>query len=169
LEKKRAVDGPIGPVDGPPLPVAAGGGGRGQLLTVDDSVDALIARTHRIAVLGIKPEWTGQPAYYVPAYAHRAGFEIVPVPVYYPDLTEMLGSRVYRRLVDIPGSIDVVNVFRRPADVAAHLDDILAKGPRAVWMQLGIRHDAVARQLVDAGIDVVQDRCLLIDLQRLGR
>lgn len=163
------MDGPIGPNDGAPLPVTSGEGSGGQLLTADDAVAALIARTRRIAVLGIKPEWTGQPAHYVPAYAQRAGFEIVPVPVYYPDVTEMLGSRVYRRLVDIPGPIDVVNVFRRPADVAAHLDDILAKAPRAVWMQLGIRHDAVAQQLVDAGIDVVQDRCLLIDLQRLGR
>lgn len=141
---------------------------RGHLLTGDDAIAALIARTRRIAVLGIKPE-SGQPAYYVPAYAQRAGFEIVPVPVYYPDLTEMLGRAVYRHLVDIPGPIDLVNVFRRPADVPAHLDDILAKGPRAVWMQLGIRHDAVAEQLVNAGIDVVQDRCLLVDLQRLGR
>jgi predicted CoA-binding protein len=169
LLEKRPVDGSIGPNDGARTSATAGGVGGGQRVTADDAIAALIARARRIAVLGIKPEWTGQPAYYVPAYAQRAGFEIVPVPVYYPDVTEMLGSPVYRRLVDIPGPIDVVNVFRRPADVPAHLDDILAKAPRAVWMQLGIRHDAVAQQLVNAGIDVVQDRCLLIDLQRLGR
>ena len=123
MEKKRPVDRSIGPIDGAPMPAPSGRVGGGQLVTADDAIAALIARTRRIAVLGIKPEWTGQPAYYVPAYAHRAGFEIVPVPVYYPDLTEMLGSRVYRRLVDIPGPIDVVNVFRRPADVPAHLDE----------------------------------------------
>lgn len=150
-------------------PVVDDGPRRGRLVTTDDAVDELIAVTHCIAVLGIKPGWTGQPAHYVPAYAQRAGFEIVPVPVYYPDATEMLGHPVYRRLVDIPGPIDLVNVFRRPADIPPHVADIIAKAPRAVWLQLGIRHDAVAEQLTRAGIDVVQDRCLLVDLQRLGR
>ena len=138
-----------------------------HLLETDAEIDALLARTRRVAVLGIKTEaHSGQPAFYVPEYLASAGLEVVPVPVYYPDVTAILGQPVYRRLVDVPGEIDLVDVFRRPADVPAHLDDILAKRPRAVWMQLGIRHDAVAARLAAEGIDVVQDRCLLVDHRR---
>ena len=120
-------------------------------------------------MLGIKTEDGYPPAYYVPEYAQKAGYEIVPVPVYFPEVTEILGERVYRKLVDIPGDIDMVNVFRRPKDIPPHVDDILAKRPKSVWMQLGISHDDVARRLIDEGIDVVQDRCLLVELRRIGR
>jgi predicted CoA-binding protein len=127
-------------------------------------ISDLLSRTHRIAVLGIKTEaQSGLPAFYVPQYLARAGFEIIPVPVYYPDATTILGRPVYRTLAAVPGDIDLVDVFRRPKDLAAHLDDILAKKPRAVWLQSGIRHDAFAAKLATAGIDVVQDRCLMID------
>lgn len=144
---------------------------RYSLSLIDDSgpIRALLERTKRIAVLGIKTEDGYPPAFYVPEYAQKAGFEIVPVPVYFPEVTEILGERVYRRLVDIPGDIDMVNVFRRPKDIPPHVDDILAKKPKSVWMQLGISHDEVAQRLVDAGIDVVQDRCLLVELRRIGR
>jgi predicted CoA-binding protein len=90
------------------------------------------------------------------------------VPVYYPDVTEILGRPVYRRLIDVPGHLDLVDVFRRSQDVAAHLQDILEKQPKALWMQLGIRDDEVARKLVDGGIDVVMDRCLMVDHRRYG-
>ena len=138
---------------------------------IDDAgqIRALLERTKRIAVLGIKTEDAYPPAYYVPEYAQKAGYEIVPVPVYFPEVTEILGERVYRKLVDIPGDIDMVNVFRRPKDIPPHVDDILAKRPKSVWMQLGISHDQVAKRLVDEGIDVVQDRCLLVELRRIGR
>jgi predicted CoA-binding protein len=123
----------------------------------------------RIAVLGIKTAESRQPAYWVPEYAQRAGYEVVPVPVYYPEATEILGVPVVRRLVDVPPPIDLVNVFRRPVDLPAHLDDLLAARPAAVWLQSGIRHDAVAERLARAGIDVVQDRCLMIELRGIGR
>jgi len=133
---------------------------------VDD--DAGIARvldeTHRVAVLGIKPD-PRQPAHYVPAYAQRAGMEIVPVPVYYPEATEILGEKVYRRVADIPGDVDMVNVFRRPNDIPPHVDDIIAKKPKSVWFQAGIRNNEAAEKLARAGIDVVQDRCLMVELQ----
>lgn len=141
----------------------------GRIIDNDDDVGALLAQTKRIAVVGIKTSDTMQPAYYVPEYAQRAGYEIVPVPVYYPDVTEILGQKVYRTLAAIPGEIDMVNMFRRPKDLAAHLDDILAKKPRSVWLQLGIRDDAFAARLTAAGIDVVQDRCLLVELRNHGR
>lgn len=124
----------------------------------------LLARTRRIAVLGIKTEaQSSQPAFYVPKYLQTAGFEIVPVPVYYPDVTEILGQRVYRKLADVPGDVDLVNVFRRPVDLMPHLDDILAKKPKFAWLQLGIRNDEFAKKLESAGIEVVQDRCIMVE------
>ncbi|HET9297013.1 MAG TPA: CoA-binding protein [Candidatus Binatia bacterium] len=124
----------------------------------------LIMNIHRIAVLGIKTEaQAGQPSVYVPQYLLRAGFEIIPVPVYYPEVTEILGATVYRRLVDVPGEIDLVDVFRRPQDIDGHIDDILSKKPKAVWFQSGIRHEPAAETLARAGIQVVQDRCLMVE------
>jgi predicted CoA-binding protein len=142
---------------------------REHLLETPAQIRALLERTHRIAVLGVKTPESGQPAYYVADYAHHAGYEIVPVPVYYPEMRELFGSPVYRTLGAIPGDIDMVDVFRRPQDIPKHVDDILAKRPKSVWFQLGIRHDAVAEQLARAGIDVVQDKCLLVELKRIGR
>lgn len=142
---------------------------RRHLLETPGQIQKLLTRTRRIAVLGIKVPESGQPAYYVPEYAAEAGYEIVPVPVYYPDVTEILGRPVYRRVSDIPGEIDMVNVFRRPKDIPAHVDDILAKRPASVWFQLGIRNDEAAEAFARAGIDVVQDHCLLVELRRMGR
>ena len=141
----------------------------GRIIDDDSEIGALLERTRRIAVVGIKPKESMQPAYYVPEYAQRSGYEVVPVPVYYPEATEILGQKVYRSLAAIPGDVDMVNMFRRPKDLAAHLDDILAKKPRSVWLQLGIRDDAFAARLTAAGIDVVQDRCLLVELRSHGR
>jgi predicted CoA-binding protein len=124
-----------------------------------------VARSaRRVAVLGIKTEQQAdQAAFYVPSALKRAGVEIVPVPVYYPNVTEILGAPVYRRVADVPGEIDIVDVFRRPADLAAHLDDLVAKKPKLVWLQSGIRDDSFAKRLTEAGIDVVQDHCLMVE------
>ncbi len=136
----------------------------GRLVEDSAGIGALLAATRRVAVLGIKTEaQASQAAFYVPQYLVQAGLEMIPVPVYYPDVTRILGQAVYRRLVDVPGQIDLLDVFRRPQDLHAHLDDILAKHPRAVWLQLGIRDDAFAQTLANAGIDVVQDRCLMVE------
>jgi predicted CoA-binding protein len=128
----------------------------------------LLAGARRIAVLGIKTEaQAAQPAYYVPDYLAKHGVEVVPVPVYYPNVTEILGKKVYRRLVDVPGDVDIVDVFRLPADIDQHVDDIIAKKPKAAWFQLGIRNDAAAERLAKAGIDVVQDRCIMVEHRML--
>jgi predicted CoA-binding protein len=141
---------------------------RDHLIDSYDGIRRVISETTRIAILGIK-EGDHQPAFFVPEYAQKAGFEIVPVPVYYPGATEMLGEPVYRTISAIPGDIDMVDVFRRPHDIPQHIDDIIAKKPKSVWFQLGIRNDAAAEKLARAGIDVVQDRCLLVELRRLGK
>ena len=140
-----------------------------HLIETDAGIRNVLASTKRIAVLGIKIEESGQPAFYVPEYAQRAGYEIVPVPVYYPECTEILGEKVYRKVNDIPGPVDMVDVFRRPKDIDAHVDDIIAKKPKSVWFQLGIRNDQAAEKLARAGIDVIQDRCLMVELRHAGK
>lgn len=136
---------------------------------IDDEagIAQVVQSMRRIAVLGIKTEQQAdQAAFYVADYLAKAGLEVVPVPVYYPEVKEILGQKVYRTLAEIPGDLDLVNVFRRPSDVTGHLADLIAKKPKLVWMQLGIENDEVAKQLVAAGIDVVQNRCLMVDHRR---
>ncbi len=140
-----------------------------NILETDEEIKQLLAETKRIAVLGIKTEAQSfQPAFYVPQYMANAGFEIVPVPVYYPEMTMILGEKVYRKLTEIPFDIDLVNVFRRSEDVPRHTADILAKKPKAVWMQSGIRNDAVAETLAREGIKVVQNLCLMVEHRSLS-
>jgi uncharacterized protein len=140
---------------------------RKNLVRDDSEIGAILAAVRRIAVLGIKPESrSGRPAHYVPSYLQEVGYEVIPVPVYYPDVTEILGERVYREVRSIPGPVDMVNVFRRPADIPPHVDDLIAAGPDVVWFQAGIRHDQAAERLARAGIRVVQDRCSMIDHRR---
>jgi predicted CoA-binding protein len=141
---------------------------RHYLVEDQAGIQRLLAETERIAVLGIKTEQqSNQPAFYVPQYLVEAGFDVVPVPVYFPDVTEILGRPVYRHVADVPGQIDLVDVFRRPQDIPPHLDDLLAAKPKAVWFQLGIRHDVTAQALAEAGIYVVQDHCLMVEHRRL--
>ena len=83
-------------------------------------------------------------------------------------MTHILGQKIYRKLVEIPIEVDLVNIFRRSHDVPAHLEDILEKKPKAVWMQSGIREETVAETLAKAGIKVIQDRCLMVDHRYLG-
>jgi predicted CoA-binding protein len=137
---------------------------RKNILTLNESIGDLIRNTRSIAVLGIKPEsHASQPSYYVPKYMQAAGYKIIPVPVYYPEVTEILGEKVYRKLVDIPNDVDMVNVFRRSQDISPHVDDIIAKRPKSVWFQLGIVNDQAAERLAEAGIKVVQDKCLMVE------
>jgi hypothetical protein len=142
---------------------------RRHLLDSPDEITALLGRVRTVAVLGIKTAESGAPAHFVPAYAKRAGLRVIPVPVFYPELTELLGEPVHRTLASIDVPIDLVDVFRRPSDIPAHVDDILAAKPGAVWFQSGIRNDEVAERLARAGIDVVQDKCLMVELQERGR
>jgi predicted CoA-binding protein len=130
-----------------------------NLLSDLEEIRNLIRQTKRIAVLGIKTDaQADQPSVYVPMYLKKTGFEIIPVPVYYPEATVILGETVYRRLIDIPGDIDMVDIFRRPNDINGHIEDILAKKPKSIWFQSGIRNDTAAEIFAKAGIKVVQDR-----------
>ncbi|PYS97903.1 MAG: CoA-binding protein [Acidobacteria bacterium] len=139
-----------------------------NILTSDTRIRELLRETKRIAVLGIKPEsHSSQPAFYVSKYMQSSGFEIVPVPVYYPEVTEILGEKVYRDLRKVPGEIDMVNVFRRGVDIPKHVEEILEAKPKSVWVQSGIRNDAAAEVWAKAGIKVVQDLCLMVEHRAL--
>lgn len=141
---------------------------RDNLIEDPRQIADILRGSHRLAVLGIKTEQqSGQPAYYVPEYMQRVGFEVVPVPVYYPEATEILGQKVYRTVSEIPEPVDLVILFRRGRDVSAHLPDLLEAAPKAVWMQAGIRNEEAARQLAEAGIKVVQDRCAMVEHRRM--
>jgi len=143
---------------------------KANLVNDPSGIAQMIRDTKTIAVLGIKPESHGdQAAHYVAAHMAAAGYDVIPVPVYYPEVTEILGKKVVRKLADIGRPVDMVNVFRRPTDIPPHVDDILAAKPKFVWFQLGIRNDEAAKRLAEAGIKVVQDRCLMVEEGRVRR
>jgi predicted CoA-binding protein len=142
---------------------------RSNLIENTSGVKELLATTKRVAVLGIRSEQhSSRPAFYVPQYLASAGLEVIPVPVYDLHVEKILGQKVYHKLADIPGEVDLVDVFRRSEDIPPHLDDILAKMPKAVWFQSGIRNNEAAERLARAGIKVVQDRCLMVDHRSYG-
>lgn len=138
-----------------------------HVLETPEAIAALLAEARSVAVLGVREaDAADRPAHYVPKYLREAGYRVYPVPVREPMPPEILDEPVVRRLADLP-PVDIVNVFQRSEDVPAHLDDLLALRPRAVWLQLGIRNDEVAGRLAEAGIDVVQDRCIMVEHRRL--
>lgn len=140
-----------------------------RMLTAPADIRSLLQGIRRVAVLGARPSsHAHKAAWYVPQALQTMGLTIVPVVVHGHQDAEILGAPVYRRLVDVPAPIDLVDVFRRAEDLPAHVEDLLAAAPRAVWFQSGIRNDAVAEQLARAGIQVVQDRCLMVDYRHLG-
>ena len=139
---------------------------RENLVENPEAAQALALAARRVAVLGIKTEAKREePAYHVPEYLVAEGVDVVPVPVYFPDAQSILGRPVFRSVaaVPCPPPLDIVCIFRRPADVAGHVDDVLAAKPRCVWLQLGIRNDEAAEAWARAGLLVVQDRCLLVE------
>jgi predicted CoA-binding protein len=137
---------------------------RANLIEDTAGIRKLLAQVRRIAVLGMRTEdYPYKPAFYVPSYLVSAGLEVIPVPVHHPEAETILGQKTYRKLSEIPGEVDLVDVFRRAEDIPAHLSDILAAKPVAVWFQSGIRNEAAAETLARAGIKVVQDRCLMVE------
>lgn len=137
-----------------------------MLITDPHAVREVLVSSRTVAVLGAHHE-SGRPAFYVPDYLHQQGYRVIPVN---PMLEGRVlwGEPVRATLAEIDEPVDLVDVFRRSGDVPAHLDDLLALHPGVVWMQSGIRNEAVAARLVEAGIGVVQDRCTLADHRAFG-
>ena len=131
----------------------------------DDAVRGLLREVRSIAVVGIKAG-EADDAYRVPRYMQARGYRILPVS---PKLDQVLGEACASTLGEVGAAIDLVNLFRASQHVPGHVDEILRLSPlpRGVWMQLGIADPASARRLQDAGIHVVQDRCLKVEHGRL--
>lgn len=132
------------------------------------SVKPILETARTIAVLGVSTN-PDKPAHFVPLYAAQRGYRVIPVNPLLAGQT-LFGEAVRSSLTAVSEPVDIVDVFRRPELLPDHLEDILAMNPRPklVWLQLGIRNDEFAKKLLEAGIEVVQDRCLLADHRALG-
>lgn len=128
--------------------------------------EMLLTVIQTIAVVGIKAGGHDD-AFRVPRYMQAQGYRIIPVN---PKLSAVLGERVSGSLLDLNGPVDLVNSFRAADHIPGHINEILAMTtrPKAVWMQLGIRHEQAAAQLREAGIAVIEDRCLMVEHRRLS-
>lgn len=142
--------------------------GRDYTLLVDNRIDEILKSSPTVAVLGAHPE-RSRAAFYVPDYLHERGYRILPIN---PGRTgqTLWGEPVRATLAELDEPVDMVDVFRAPAHLPGHLDDVLAMDPRpkVVWLQLGIRHEGFAQACRDVGIEVVQDRCALAEHRSRG-
>jgi predicted CoA-binding protein len=132
---------------------------------VDDiaGLRGILARSKTIAVVGLSANWY-RPSYFAAKYLQERGYRIVPVN---PTYEEVLGERCYPSVSAIPHDVDVVDGFRKAAEMPALAREAVAKGAKVLWMQLGIRSDEAARIANDAGLDVVVDRCMKIEHARI--
>jgi len=124
----------------------------------------LLSTPGRWAVVGLSTN-TARPAYGVARYVQQIGHEIVPVHL---QAETVHGATGYTSLADVPGRVDVVDVFVNSAAAGAVVDDAIAAGAGAVWLQLGVVDEDAARRAADAGLDVVMDRCPAIEGRALG-
>ena len=115
-----------------------------------------------IAVVGLSSQ-RSRAGYYVPAYLQEQGYRIIPVN---PNLRESLGEKAYPELASVPDPIDLVLIFQRSEKVPPFVEQAIAVGAKAVWLQLGIAHAGAAAQAEAAGLDVVQDACMLVEHRR---
>lgn len=144
---------------------------RGRRLASEDELAEVVRSMRTVAVLGIKGEdRQDESAFSIPAMMQARGFRILPVS---PKLERVLGETAFPDLARVAEPYDVLDVFRRPEAIPGHVDEILAlpaeRRPKVVWLQSGIRHDEATERLLDAGIDVVQDRCLGVYVSRYAK
>jgi hypothetical protein len=137
--------------------------GTGQIITDDRRIHELLIRAKTIAVLGLSPK-PDRDSYRVAAYLKDHGYRIIPVR---PAQAEILGEKAYPSLDDLDGTVDIVDVFRSAEQILPHAREALRLRPLAFWMQEGIANPEAAGLLTAAGIDVVMDRCIKRDHERL--
>jgi predicted CoA-binding protein len=130
---------------------------------MDDDVRSILTGTHVWAVVGCSPD-PGRDSHRIAALLQRRGYRVIPVN---PAADEILGERCYASLHDVDEPVEVVDVFRRSSEAGAHVDEAIAIGARAVWMQLGVIDEAAAARARAAGLRVVMDRCPAIELPKL--
>ena len=132
---------------------------------IPDPADRILRSAHTIAVVGLSPN-PGRPSHGVARYLQRVGYRILPVN---PNVTEVLGERAYATLSELPEPVDVVEVFRRSEFAGAIVDEAIAIGARAVWLQDGVVDEAAAQRARAAGLDVVMDDCMMRRHARVSR
>ena len=129
----------------------------------DAALRRLLEKVRRIAVVGLSPK-PQRDSHRVARYLLESGYEIVPV---YPREEQILGQKVHRRVQDVAGAVDLVDVFRRSEDLPAVIDDAITARAGSLWLQLGCIDEDGARRARDAGLTVVMDRCLMVEHARL--
>jgi predicted CoA-binding protein len=123
----------------------------------------ILSECRVLAIVGLSADWF-RPSYFAAKYMLEHGYQVIPVNPKYP---EILGQRCYRSLRDIPGKVDLVDVFRKPADVLPIAEDAIAIGARVLWQQLGVRNEEAAQKARAAGLESIMDRCVKIEHGRL--
>ena len=128
---------------------------------MDDSekVRRILRQAKTIAVVGLSAQWH-RPSYFAAKYMQEHGYRVIPVNPTYP---EILGEKSYKSLRDIPGKVDIVDCFRKSAEIPAIADDAIAIGAKVLWMQLGVENGDARRKAEAAGLEVVENRCVKIE------
>ena len=122
-----------------------------------ETIKAILEDCHTIAVVGLSSD-PGRPSYGVASYMRRRDYKVIPVN---PNETEVFGEKAFASLADVPGKIDLVDIFRRSSEAGTAVDQAIAIGARAVWLQEGVIDQAAAQRALAAGLLVVMDRCWL--------
>jgi predicted CoA-binding protein len=136
----------------------------GRILTEDDDLRSILAAARSVAVVGLSPK-PDRESYEVAAYLQQNGYRVIPVR---PAQAQILGEKAYASLNDIPGTVDIVDVFRSPDQVLPHAREALRLKPQLFWLQEGIENHEAAALLTAAGIHVVMNRCIKREHVRLG-
>lgn len=132
-------------------------------MKLEEKMIKMLRETNVIATVGFstKPH---KPSHYVPRYMIEQGYKVIPV---HPKADEILGEKAYPTLLDVPEEVDMVQLFRPSSQVPPHVDEAIEINADFIWMQLGISHKEAAAKARQAGLEVVQDRCLMVEHRRL--
>jgi len=135
------------------------------MASVDDiaGLRRILSQSRVIAVVGLSPNWY-RPSFFAAKYMQEHGYRAIPVN---PNASEILGEKCYPSIAAIPVPVDIVDCFRKPEEMPELARAAVAKGAKVFWMQLGLRNDEAAKIANDAGLDVVQNRCVKIEHARL--
>jgi uncharacterized protein len=124
-----------------------------------DKLRRILKSSHTIAVVGLSAQWH-RPSYFAAKYLQEHGYRVIPVN---PTYDNILGEKCYKSLGDIAERVDVVDCFRKSAEIPALAEDAIAIGAKVLWMQLGVENAAARARAEAAGLDVVENRCMKIE------
>lgn len=129
----------------------------------DQELKEILSKSKTVAVIGMSknPE---KEAYRIPHYLKTQGYRVIPVN---PTADEILGEKAYKKLSDVPGQVDIVDVFRPSEDVPNYVEEVIAKKPKVFWLQLGIENAPAEEKVASSGIRVVHNKCMMVEHRRL--